>query len=282
MLHAESLTRPGEMPNACFLTLTYRDEELPDQGWTHAPDFNEFIKNVKDENPKAHTSYLGCSEYGAKGTRRPHYHLILYGHTFPRWRTPRAVRKGGIPAFNSDVVHDLWGKGRIELSEIEDAARAAKYVAGYMLKNAGHDQWSISQSKWITQLLPTVNSASRKIFLKEGQRLTAPPDPRIHVSKKPAIAHAYFRHNLERIYKDDAIFLPGLGRAGQKGIRPPRSCDRICEAEAPKTWERILESRRLYREESAIPMASESELNARQSNWVAKGKQQHRYNRNSL
>lgn len=280
-LHAMSLTRPGETPDACFITLTYRDEELPDKGWTNRPDFNDFIKNVKDEYPLAHTSYLGCSEYGANGSRRPHYHLILYGHTFPKWRTPRASRKD-IPAFNQAEIFDLWGKGRIELSDVEDAARAAKYVAGYLLKNQGHDEWTISQSKWEKQFITAIKPYSDKIILKEVERLVGPPDPSIHVSKQPAIAHNYFRHNLESIYKDDAIHLAGLGRAGLKGIRPPRSCDRICEAEAPKLWEQTLESRKAYRESNAIPMASDAELKSRQIIWDATGKQGQRFTRNSI
>ena len=73
--------------DACFITLTYADENLPIQPVrpVHFPvsaslskgDFQKFFKRLRKRLDRK-LRYYGCGEYGEQ-TGRPHYHGIVFG-----------------------------------------------------------------------------------------------------------------------------------------------------------------------------------------------------------
>lgn len=61
-----------------FLTLTYDDEHLPKSKMLEYRDFQLFMKRLRKQlNYKV--SYFVVGEYGNRNTKRPHWHLILFG-----------------------------------------------------------------------------------------------------------------------------------------------------------------------------------------------------------
>lgn len=60
---------------AVFVTLTYRDECMPQNGSLKKVDMQNFIKRLRKYEK---IKYYLCGEYGPK-TERPHYHAIIFG-----------------------------------------------------------------------------------------------------------------------------------------------------------------------------------------------------------
>lgn len=69
---------------ACFITLTYDDKHLFSyEGSRFATLVQQhlvtFIKRLRRKLEPRKIKYYACGEYGENNTRRPHYHLIVYG-----------------------------------------------------------------------------------------------------------------------------------------------------------------------------------------------------------
>lgn len=65
--------------HSCFLTLTYDDEHIP-HGRTLVPRHLQlFIKRLRKDFEPRKIRYFAVGEYGVKNTKRPHYHIIVFG-----------------------------------------------------------------------------------------------------------------------------------------------------------------------------------------------------------
>ena len=68
--------------DAVFLTLTYSDDHLPDNGSLVVADLQKFFKRLRKQYAKRNTCiklrYYACGEYGDRHGR-PHYHAIVCG-----------------------------------------------------------------------------------------------------------------------------------------------------------------------------------------------------------
>jgi len=78
-LHTESY---ANMP--MFILVTYDDNHVPygdGEPSLYRRDIALFIKRYKDKYGLYNSdwSYFGCGEYGLNGTKRPHYHLLIFG-----------------------------------------------------------------------------------------------------------------------------------------------------------------------------------------------------------
>lgn len=123
----------GEWDHNSFLTLTYDDENLPDQ--LQPRELQKFVKRLRKrasdslgavDRDRSHGIRLfGCGEYGST-TNRPHYHLLLFNCGFPdRYQVGRGL-------YESPVVSELWPYGSNRIGEV--TAASANYVAQYSLK----------------------------------------------------------------------------------------------------------------------------------------------------
>lgn len=61
-----------------FVTLTYDDEHLPEDGGLRKKDFQDFLKLLRYHLGDVKIKYYMCGEYGEKN-HRPHYHAIMFG-----------------------------------------------------------------------------------------------------------------------------------------------------------------------------------------------------------
>lgn len=131
-----------------FITLTYDDEHLPDEGWLHEEHLRNFFKRLRKNgknHPKIHRDnhstnntsksnfrYFACGEYGTK-RGRPHYHAIIFGANF----TDR-TKIGETPTgtlYTSETLKELWPYGNNIIGDATPAA--ANYIAQYALKKQG-------------------------------------------------------------------------------------------------------------------------------------------------
>lgn len=126
-----------------FLTLTYDDEHLPivdfpdpnvTQGTLVPDDMTNFLKRLRDSERYHKDSkfrYFYCGEYGENGTRRPHYHAIIYNLPLDDL-VLYGYSKLGNPLYNSEYVTKKWQNGFVTLSPVSWDACA--YTARYVLK----------------------------------------------------------------------------------------------------------------------------------------------------
>lgn len=116
----------------CFITLTYRDEELIYGGQEHGvlyPRHLELFWKRLRKRSGAKFRYFACGEYGDL-SNRPHYHACLFGYRFPDEQI--SFTKGGNVLRRSDMLDDVWTHGNCIIGDV--SFESAAYVARYIMK----------------------------------------------------------------------------------------------------------------------------------------------------
>lgn len=117
---------------ACVVTLTYNDLNLPDGGSLDKTHPQLWLKSFRKVLAPLKIRFFLAAEYG-KTTQRPHFHCILFG--------VGAERVGG-PITNVGRVAGLakqtWKHGNILVDECSKEAIA--YVAGYVTKKLTEEE----------------------------------------------------------------------------------------------------------------------------------------------
>lgn len=116
----------------CFLTLTYSDEHLPEDGSLSVRATQLFLKRLRKAlGPTRPVRYFTVGEYGdLEG--RPHYHSIIFGYGFQDDRQLWRKSPTGHPLYRSPLLEQLWPFGHSEIGSLTPESTA--YVARYALK----------------------------------------------------------------------------------------------------------------------------------------------------
>lgn len=120
-------------PVTSFVTLTYSDETLPENGSLRPRDVTLWLKRIRKAVEPLRLRYFACGEYGGE-TWRPHYHAIVYGLE-PCRRSPfftRRVHQLGQCCPSCDLVFKTWGLGIVCAAPA--SPECFRYVAGYVTK----------------------------------------------------------------------------------------------------------------------------------------------------
>lgn len=112
-----------------FLTLTYNDENLPEGGTLVKEHLQGFIKRLR--STVGTLRYFACGEYGEK-EKRPHYHVILFGHDFAHDRKYHKKSETGNTLYTSETLSKAWTCGHAYIGAFTYATAA--YTARYVLK----------------------------------------------------------------------------------------------------------------------------------------------------
>ncbi len=195
-----------EVPNSCVITLTFNDEHLPADGRVNHKTFQLFMKRLRNHRIRylrdpTPVRYFMCAEYGGK-TSRPHFHAIIYGHTFGDQY--KSISLDQQTNTHSTELDELWHQkapgqdiptniGRATVDNFSFAG--ACYVAGYVAKKS-----SLGPTGPIET---SVNTATGEL----SSVATAPEYRKM--STKPGLGHDYLvqnkQQNLVRIYESDSI-----------------------------------------------------------------------------
>lgn len=122
--------------SSSFLTLTFSDENLPEDGSVRVRDVQLFMKRLRKHLGHSRVRFFACGEYGDNGDR-PHYHVILYGYEFPD-RYPWRKSSSGYVCYRSETLERLWPFGHAEVGSV--TRESVGYVARYVLKKITGDQ----------------------------------------------------------------------------------------------------------------------------------------------
>lgn len=171
-----------------FLTLTYDDEFLPENGSLDKAAFPGFMKRLRRAIEPRKVRYFHVGEYGEKNGR-PHYHALLFGWS-PDDKALFTVRKG-FPVFTSELLSTLWREGLHEMGSV--TPQSASYVARYIRKRI--------TGSWAKA--------------KYGNRI---PEYAT-MSRNPGIGASWVDRYGEEVYNEDACVVRGVR------VKPPRYYD---------------------------------------------------------
>lgn len=122
--------------NNCFLTLTYRPDELVyggnETGTLVPRHLTLFWKRLRKEYGDG-IKYFACGEYGEQ-YHRPHYHAAVFGIDF-KDKKQHSVTESGHHTFSSDSLNRIWSHGDCLIGSLtfESAAYVARYIMGKKL-----------------------------------------------------------------------------------------------------------------------------------------------------
>jgi len=142
--------------------------------------------------------YYMCGEYG-ENFSRPHYHACLFNISFPDQLRVENT-KSDLPQFESEILNNLWQKGKVTIGELTPASAA--YTAGYVTKKIRGS----NAADYYGSLLPEYTACSRK----------------------PAIGLNWIEKYHTDIYNYDICMIAG------KTQRPPRYYDKFYEKKFPE------------------------------------------------
>lgn len=139
--------------DACFVTLTYRDEEIqhivewkgvgPVVGNLVPGDAQGWLKRLRSMVSPRRLRFFLVGEYG-EINGRPHYHAAVFG--LPQCFNGRTNHRLKSCCSVCKMVQASWGKGRIDVGELNEAS--SSYIAGYVTKKwTKEDSWTSEKLK---------------------------------------------------------------------------------------------------------------------------------------
>lgn len=219
----------------CFITLTYRPEDLPPTGSLIKQDFQKFMKRLRKRFPGTRIRYFMCGEYGTDDDQpsrlgRPHYHACLFNFDFDD-RELYSVRDN-IRLYTSETLDKIWGKGFCTIGDV--TFDSAAYVARYVMKKITGEQ---------------AENHYQKINYGTGEINEVIPEY-ITMSRRPGIGREWF-NQFKNDLKKDFITHNGVK------MKPPKYYDAIFDQEDPDHYDQVKEKRRLegekQKEDNAFP-----------------------------
>lgn len=196
----------------CFITLTYRDEELPEHNSLNYAHLQKFWKRLRrDVGP---LRYYAVGEYG-DATLRPHYHACIFGHAFLAGRI--MLRSKPTLLWTHPLLEEAWGHGNVSIGAL--TFESAQYTASYVTKKLNNKRRYVRMDEETGELIPLVQ-------------------PRAFMSLKPAIGREWLDDYGNHVYDHDHVIINGRRQ------KPPKYYDRWLEQSAPTKHEQIKEKRK--------------------------------------
>lgn len=203
----------------CFITLTYNDEHLPDQGNLEYEPFQKFMKRLRKRFTGIKIRFFMCGEYGEK-QERPHYHACLFGVDFPDKKVFKKTSAGSI-LYTSETLNKLWQDGKGEslgFATIGDVSfESAAYVARYMMKK-NYGKSSKLDYQVIDQETGQTEYLNREF---------------IQMSRRPGIGSTWFEKWKDDVFPADHVIMNG------REVKPPRYYTQQLKKRNPKQHEEV-------------------------------------------
>lgn len=202
-----------------FVTLTFRDADLPADYSVSVRDVQLFMKRLRKSVHAVR--YFACGEYGDRNGR-PHYHLIIFGHDFPD-RVPWRRTGSGFVIDRSASLERLWPHGHCEVGTVTH--QSAAYVARYCTKKVTGDL----AAEHYTRVHPMT-----------GQVVQVKPEF-IVMSSRPGIGAAWFDEFAGDAFPSDFVVVDG-----RRSPVPKYYAKKLAEREALKVKTKRKENARLH------------------------------------
>lgn len=227
-----------------FITLTYEDDQLPENGSLDLEHWQKFARRVRKSGRRFR--FFHCGEY-TDDERRPHYHALMFGLDFREDRTKFKKNKRGEQLWRSPTLEKLWPHGYSSIGAL--TFESASYVARYCMKKVNGEK--------AAEHYESVNTETGEVTQLRPEYIT--------MSRKPGIGQGWIDAFSGDVYPDDFVVTRGT-RA-----RPPKYYDDRYGAGHPDEMEEIKEDRK---EKGRIHAANATEerLKVREKVAIAKTK----------
>lgn len=241
-------TKWGPVSNGCFITLTYRNEDLPESGELDLADWQVFIKALRKKYPNK-IRYLAVGEYGPQ-TFRPHLHACLYGVDFheDRCRIHDPTRPPDSVDWVSETLTQTWKKGTATISPLSFAT--VSYTAGYALKKRKDPSQTAPNGRMRQQESTNYLGLRREFNV---------------MSKNPGIGKDFFDKYWSDIYPKDSVEVNG------NSFRPPAYYDILLKRRDPAMHDEVIKKRREFSQKRGL--SDLYELRSRRANSDAKSRE---------
>jgi len=199
-----------------FVTLTYEDDCLPEDGGLKVRDLQLFMKRLRKVAGDG-LRFYACGEYG-ENYGRPHYHVLLLNYDFDdKLKYSRAKR--GEVLYRSELLDRLWPFGLCVVGDVSFDSCA--YVARYLLKKV------------------TGKDADAHYTTVDRHGVVHSLQPEFTVmSRRPGIGTGWFEQFGKQAYEFDSVIVNG------REVRPPKFYDGKYELVDSAKLERIKRKRR--------------------------------------
>lgn len=178
----------------CFITLTYNDENLPEDGSVNVEHFQKFMKRLRKHFQDKKIRFFHCGEYGDQN-ERPHYHAILFNVDFDDKKLYK--NDNNTRTYTSETLERLWPFGFCIIGGVtfESAAYVARYITKKITGPDADDHYQGRKPEYIT------------------------------MSRRPGIASGWFEKWKNDVYPHDYVVVNG------KKIGVPKFYDNKLEEE---------------------------------------------------
>jgi hypothetical protein len=206
----------------CFVTLTYDQENLPENGTLVKRDLQLFFKRLRKRIYPRKIKYYAAGEYG-EANGRPHYHACIFGWMPTDGLLIRSSASGDLYA--SRELDSIWQMGLTSFGSV--TFESAGYVAGYATKKVTGEK---------------AKSHYARVNSKTGEYIHLLPEFAA-ISTRPAIGKDWFDRFKDDIYPCDTAIMRG------REMKPPRYFDRKMEEQDEQLMKDIKDKRIEYAKE---------------------------------
>jgi len=200
--------------NNIFITLTYDDDNIPQDNSLIPDHFTKFLKDLRyhvshtEEEKRIYKKlrYFHCGEYGDE-TKRPHYHAIIFNHDFDDKKLHST--RDNIRLYTSDILSNIWKRGFVTIGDV--TFESCAYVSRYVTK------------KITGKSLDKYNDAGLKPYEKinpYGEIIQLEPEYAT-MSRRPGIGYDWYQKYKKEVYPADSIVMNGVEQ------QPPAYYDSI-------------------------------------------------------
>lgn len=176
----------------CFITLTYDDEHLPENGSLDKSHYQKFMKRLRKKysgfkavKGKYPIRFFQCGEYGEL-LKRPHFHACIFNFDFIDKKL--LTQKGDCRLYISAALAQLWPYGYHTIGDVtfESCAYVARYITKKVLGKAADEHYN------------------NKLNTETGEIYNVVPEY-ITMSRRPGIGRDFFDHFPDDLFPKDFI-----------------------------------------------------------------------------
>lgn len=215
-------------PQNCFLTLTYSDDQLPDDYSIDVRTIQLFMKRLR-EHADTQIRFFAAGEYGDR-FQRPHYHALIFNYDF----NDKILhsKKNNIPLYTSLQLSKLWPHGFATIGSVN--YQTAAYCARYTMKKIGGDTAADHYTR--------VHPVTGKIHLVKPEFSTS--------SRRPGIGATWLQKYKSDVFPSDFLivdhkrhpvpkfYIKKLAEEEQRQIKRKRGASMATKGVKPATIER--------------------------------------------
>lgn len=129
---------------SAFLTLTYNDDELPEDGSLNPDHTRLWLYRFRKAIRPLRIRFFLVGEYGDENDR-PHYHAAVFGFKGCDFGQSRYSNRVVDCCPQCDVVRDTWGKGHVYIGNL--TRNSSQYIVGYTTKKLTNANDTYAQLK---------------------------------------------------------------------------------------------------------------------------------------